>query len=573
MMASKVHLDNAFSRMCMVLDAPADLNPFFDVMAGVKEILGIALPSSWEVLDEVFGGWSAVADWALRNRERIEEDLRGYALQRTIKKTTKSGENILRPAMSGHNMIKNSVYAMLSGTHASSDHLASYALLRLQLLITRWKTLSSMDQDASDPVNIEFHVKNYESGEVSTPRLAAMESARRLADANWIALLNDLQPELPPEEFRASFRESSGSLPPELATHYANIRNYCQLKTPARSPRAKGWKRTGSYSRAYTEYTPTRVGHSFTEDDPDDVALYLGDQELIDQRGADPNDSLAHGVNPDEDTLGSGSVLLGDASGGSPPEQLAFARSRVSMIEIDKGVLPWSAIHLRSREIEGKLLSELAKASQSSTSDSDLNHIEEYALLAVMLETGRPLAQSIEIRYESSPTGNLGFIPAGSPCQSFWAWKTIEPLYRSEHDQVSEMEVTRPPYLFFPVHTVADRLLRLWNTLRLTREPQLFSRPLDQYREGIRSRLHSLDSTGRLTMIKIARLKWTIMSQINGGELAEASLVFGRPDPAVNVQLYYSLMPLKTTTRLFREATAALWGGDRRSLVQIGQNG
>ena len=226
------------------------------------------------------------------------------------------------------------------------------------------------------------------------------------------------------------------------------------------------------------------------------------------------------------------------------------------MIEIDKGVLPWSAIHLRSREIEGKLLSELAKASQSSTSDSDLNHIEEYALLAVMLETGRPLAQSIEIRYESSPTGNLGFIPAGSPCQSFWAWKTIEPLYRSEHDQVSEMEVTRPPYLFFPVHTVADRLLRLWNTLRLTREPQLFSRPLDQYREGIRSRLHSLDSTGRLTMIKIARLKWTIMSQINGGELAEASLVFGRPDPAVNVQLYYSLMPLKTTTRLFREATA-----------------
>ena len=160
------------------------------------------MPSSWEVLDEVFGGWSAVADWALRNRERIEEDLRGYALQRTIKKTTKSGENILRPAMSGHNMIKNSVYAMLSGTHASSDHLASYALLRLQLLITRWKTLSSMDQDASDPVNIEFHVKNYESGEVSTPRLAAMESARRLADANWIALLNDLQPELPPEEFQ-----------------------------------------------------------------------------------------------------------------------------------------------------------------------------------------------------------------------------------------------------------------------------------------------------------------------------------------------------------------------------------
>jgi hypothetical protein len=68
-----------------------------------------------------------------------------------------------------------------------------------------------------------------------------------------------------------------------------------------------------------------------------------------------------------------------------------------------------------------------------------------------------------------------------------------------------------------------------------------------------------LDPTGRLTLSKIARLKWSLLSQATGGDLSDASLVLGQPHPIARVPLFYSLLSVEDAGFLFEKATAALW--------------
>lgn len=69
-------------------------------------------------------------------------------------------------------------------------------------------------------------------------------------------------------------------------------------------------------------------------------------------------------------------------------------------------------IHLRPKEIERSLL-------------------DIYALIAVCLETGRPLEEAMKIRVSNAGNGSdCSFIPARDREDLFhWSWRTIEPVY------------------------------------------------------------------------------------------------------------------------------------------------
>jgi hypothetical protein len=228
-------------------------------------------------------------------------------------------------------------------------------------------------------------------------------------------------------------------------------------------------------------------------------------------------------------------------------------------LEIDKDRLPWSAIHLRPKEIGKSLLKFLALYASGRLEDK--TSLDTYALIAVCLETGRPLQEAMKIRVgNASDGGDFLFIPArNQDGLSYWSWRAIEPVYARKHRAVKELEVERVSHLRYPVHPVANHLLRKWSKCQLDRSAALFSRERKEYEERIKSCLRGRDKTGRLTLSKVRQLKWSLLSQESGGDIAAASLVLGQPHPLAHVPLFYSLLSTEEATDLFDRATLSLW--------------
>jgi hypothetical protein len=560
--------------MCTVLEAPAAITPFFTVMEGVHEVFSTVIPESWGTLPKVFGGWSALADWARENRRSLEEAIKGQGFKpdREIKIKTKSGNVIWRHPMSGHDRTLHPVYALFCGTHASSDYKRAYALIRLQLLIARWEEMRIVSEHDSDDLIMEFYLRRYEDGqdyEVRKP--IAMNRALELGDIGYVGLLKSLHPELPPEEFRQKLAEiKKDSFDSEQFTKlFKEIRAYFSLPSTKHTVRKRtaGWTRTSSFSRSTRNYTPVRVGTDLTADDPDDPNLRAGDQEIIVRILHLPDKCLSHGINPEEQTASPSGLLQGSESGsGTPPGQLGLARSRSSMIEIDKKQFVWSAAHLRNRE--NSLLDELEKTALKSnfSTVAERDNLEMCALAAVILETGRSLEDAICLRWKTAPSEEFSFIPGESGGESLWSWKTIEPEYKQDYEPPAGMEVEKAQHLAYRVHPVTDGLLRALGTSLPSSPTSIFVEAADGYRCRMNQWLKSFDIFGRLTIAKLSKVKWVLMSQINGFDSAECSLVFGRPEPDANVQLYYSLLPIPSAQDLFERATEALWS-NRRSIL------
>jgi hypothetical protein len=128
---------------------------------------------------------------------------------------------------------------------------------------------------------------------------------------------------------------------------------------------------------------------------------------------------------------------------------------------------------------------------------------------------------------------------------------------------VSGKEIVRGLHLSYPVHPVANHLLREWQRHLQGPRPELFREPLEVYEKRLKPWLRRLDSTGRLTLTKIAHLKWSLLSQVSAGDIAEASLVLGQPHPMARVPLFYSLLSVDGAACLFKKATSVLWRGAR----------
>ena len=90
-------------------------------------------------------------------------------------------------------------------------------------------------------------------------------------------------------------------------------------------------------------------------------------------------------------------------------------------------------------------------------------------------------------------------------------------------------------------------------------ELQLFVGDRQKYEQSVKRWLKDADTSSRWTIGKISRLKWSLLSQECGGDIATASLVLGLPHPLANVPLYYSLLSVTEATRLFESVTFSLW--------------
>jgi len=102
----------------------------------------------------------------------------------------------------------------------------------------------------------------------------------------------------------------------------------------------------------------------------------------------------------------------------------------------------------------------------------------------------------------ASDGGDFLFIPARNRDDiSHWSWRAIEPVYAKKHSAVKELEVERVSHLRYPVHPVANHLLRKWSVMSPRRIPGVIARELvvsagqavvDRNLGGVRGRIDGL---------------------------------------------------------------------------------
>jgi hypothetical protein len=563
--AARKAMDPAFRDMCMILKAPPFLDSLLLVARNIQYMLDI-LPAEWPT-EDIFPGWADMTTWLLKNQIALIE-LAGETLKETFRQEIVLGAPATVHPMKGVGLSQFPIYSTLCDIHELPGQRENYAMLQAQLLVARRQELEKYKDHNSDSyVDLyERHAKDGDFARHVRQPDAAARAIREISFERYGQMLAFIHPERSPGVFASCLPKPGDELPqiPFLHKGLQYIRHYCGLKT---SPRSNVTRIPGdSYGGGagvygYVEYSETRFGIEYTNGDSDDPELDQSQQELICESSVDRAVALAQDFDPGETALPGGYVL----QGGSTPGKLAAARTRVVTIEIDKQRMPWSAIHLRTKEIAGTLLAKLASTAEAARFGRvDAVELESCALMAVCLETARPLKAALSMRLDRVPEGDFLFVPSEHDEEvSQWCWSAIEPLYKAERPPVPGKEVVRSLHLCYPVHPVANRLLREWQKHLQGPRPEVFREPLGVYEKRLKPWLRRLDSTGRLTLTKIAHLKWSLLSQVSAGDIAEASLVLGQPHPMARVALFYSLLSMDGAADLFQRATSALWRGVR----------
>jgi hypothetical protein len=561
--ATQAGVGPAFQDMCMLLKAPPSLSSFILVVRNIKYMLTVQ-PNHFQFGEDRFPGWTEMTEWAWENQDALIE-LAGEELASKTQTEGKSPIDVIPHPMQGVGLTRFPIYSALCNSAKNDKHEADYARLQAQLLMARRDELKSKKVHNSQPY-IDLYERYAGKGDfaegVREPNAAA-RAVRGLSDRaheQMLAAANGT-----PEAFVKALTKLGDNLPHTFLSKrwLDDIRNYCGLLTSARP----GLTRTSrdSYGGGpgvygYVEYNDSRFGIEFTDEDEDDDELNLS-QELIFEHSLSQESAHDQDAHRGESVHEPGLVLQGNSKqkSGGTPGRIASARTNVAALEIDKDRLPWSAIHLRPKEIGKSLLKFLALYASGRLEDK--TSLDTYALIAVCLETGRPLQEAMKIRVgNTSDGGDFLFIPArNQDGLSHWSWRAIEPVYAKKHSAVKELEVERVSHLRYPVHPVANHLLRKWSKRQPDRSKPLFLRERKEYEERIKSCLRGRDKSGRLTLSKVRQLKWSLLSQESGGDIAAASLVLGLPHPLAHVSLFYSLLSTEEATDLFDRATLSLW--------------
>lgn len=547
----------AFQRLCMLLDAPSDMRCFLLVADRVRRMFGV-VPSGW-IVDEDLLGLKEVADWAIEDAAVLKQQLGG-----SIDPHQAAGQSHPMHGL----LTRHPLYSMLCNSQQIIDYRKEFLLLQLQVLTARTRELHRQKKN-NNRSYIELYELNTSNEDFAAtlrqPHHACL-AVRELSRDAAADLVRFMEPWQNPNSF-ASFLRAKENRPigPAFTHRIEHICNYCELKSHARESYARSsGERLPTATQpcyGYVEYSQSRSGIDCDHYSPDDDFFDFTKHELIIDRVGEIDAALLSDDEPNEDA--SAELLLVrllEVQHPTIPGQVFSKKASTFALDIDKECMPWSAAYLRPKEIEHTLLRALrSRANEAGTAEPD--QLEICALVAVCLETGRRLEDAILLQYAKDPQGDLTLLPpSGSGQRLRWAWKGIQPLYKTHPPYVEGKEVRRCEYIVHAVHQVANSLLRKWIFTTAEAGPLLFNGSLPEYRKRIKDWLGSLDSTGRLTATRVTSLKWSLLSQLMGGGYAEVSLVLGLPHPRSRVPLFYALLDVADARRLFATATASLWG-------------
>jgi hypothetical protein len=549
-MAREKGVEEDFRWLCALLEAPFDLCCLLLVAGNLKNAIDL-VPENW-ALTEDFGPLRRAADWAVANSSKL----------RTVIAEDKS------PSVKSYPL-----YAMMCHTCQVREYLGIYQLLQLQVLSARARELAKEFKSNRRP-----YIDKYESFKPNTKNNRIEGKLRFPYHVGWavrmlrtesgVSLVDFLEPQRIPPTFAAGVRkkiDEQGGIPAgeHFSVWASTIMNFCAVKSSSRkfSPRKAREKHSASsgVSFGYIEYSPTLSGMYLGPFDPDDRNLNEPQQEVQMVRPGPADQSKDEDEDEHRDESAIPGIIATHPSAdqrGVRPGEMARVRASVARIGIDRESLPWSASQLRVAEISSTLLSEL----KNITSRSIAEH-ETATLIAVCLETGRPLEQVLNLPYGKDPNGSFSVLyRPGTDRPLQWCWRGIRPEYKQERPFVDNKEASLADFIVNPISNTTEMLVTGMIGLRKKGDKALFTDSDDRYRGRIHSWLKSLDPTGRVTMAKLSKLQWSILLQLTGNDYTDVSMVLGYPHPRARVPLYYSLMTVADAQRQFAAATRVLWG-------------
>jgi hypothetical protein len=561
-------LEDDFRWFCTLLEAPSDLRWLSLVADNLNKAIS-AVPNDW-AQSEDFDSLKVTAAWVKSNKKALA--------------TLIADENDSIPGDCDGEPMKGywesfPIYSMMCQSQEDCAYQGVYRLLQLQLLSAREREVNKFFAN-----NLPSYVESYErfrfvsgnvriSGELKLPGPVATH-VRLLQFRDAGKLLDFMQPQLVPTRFGEELRKriySDVRVPAgRQFTHRAkSIAAYCHGRYSAcefshRKPRNASSAKA-DFSFGYYDYSPTLAGMFLDGSDPDDRELNAPEQE-VQLFGATDADNAAEADEPPEERALLATIATDGAPNGNgvSPGQMARARANIVRLEIDRDILPWSAGQLRPAEIAPTLLSELRKLSLVTAfpNTQSLQDLETAALIAICLETGRPLEQVFNIRFGDDPKGDFAVIYRRKSDETLlWCWTAIEPVLKKPRPFVDGKEASRAQFITNPLSSTTNYLLTaLIRSARKNESHALFTNSEGHYRERVRAWLKAIDPTERLTIAKISKMQWSILAQLTGNDYVEASITLGIHHPRAKVALYYALMTVVDARRLFACSCRVLWG-------------
>jgi hypothetical protein len=552
----EVGLDGAFLRFVALTEAPPDLNSVLLVAANLDKAFKTS--SDYWQASEAFCQWPELVTFLLTQTEVIREQV-GPQID-PVKRSRKSG-TILHP-IHGKGLERHALYAMLCNVHELEDLRGMYAALQLQILHARWAELTKV-AELKQSSSIQRH-NDQPSGEESVrqvrlPYRVAL-SVRSLSNSAFSELLEFLNPNRPPEEFSMHYAVDHVPVGRGFVRHFLRIRNYCERRTTARPGLSRGrgsQYRVRNEATDYIEYANWRVGVPIPSAGNDED-IEVNQEEIIEKSTTDV-DALSLGLDPLEVT-GAQMIVLSDVPGAkSDQEALQIARARTRLFEIDRRLFPWNSQALRVDEIREPILPELVRASMDDS--VSLDDLTAATAVGICIETGRHLDDALRLEIERLPKSQFAFEPAKQAGEcAHWNWSPIGPLYKTELSVPPEMEMPRATYLRYRSSTLVTSLIDQYRSRTGVGFGRLFCKSLDYCKGAVKNWLLARDPQFRITINRLTQLRWGILHELTGGELASTCLVLGLPHPQARVELFYALLSAIETRELFEQSGKALWG-------------
>ena len=575
--AARAGVEQGIRAICMLLDAPPGLIAFRLMAERIHEMLKV-LPAVGEDVDR-FAGWAEAADWFLQLTTKFNpmtEANLSYLPERAASGRTRVHEHPMR-------LIGLERYPLYSAMFNQTEgQKRAFLQLKAQVLIARYDELMKLDGNLDSwlqryeefPKDIDFARSHKVRATHSVGRALRNLSRKRIEPVLAYVPSNE-GPEIFVQQLWTLLHDQKAAskqlIDDDARGYLFNARPYLevvQTYCSRLSAAQLGKTRTpttsyggGSSIEGYVLYNSGRLGIVRSHIDPEDGEAEEGHREQISDF-----DSSARKSPSDEFELGEGAagltlLLQSDAKGnGIPPGKQASSRTLVSALEIEPAFLPWSLVHLRPLEVQ-RLVQQMASTLKKDVRISE-DEKELLALTAVCMDTGRAVKEAVQLKVGADGSvGELFYLPERGERKAQWQWPAIGPNYTTKRKPEDD-EVERVDRLCFPVPPLVEALIEERLRGRNRVDETVFPGDPLEYERRIKRKIIGVGS--RWTLHKLSRLKWSLLVQVSGGDLAAASLVLGKHHRLACVPLFYSLLSVDRATELYQQATDALWGGAPR---------
>lgn len=534
------------------------------------------------------------------NWDRLAELIRqhGSALKRALphvepeQLSIKNRDGLQNP-MYGY-IAEHPLYAMLCATHQPNLYLTAqknedlrhqFGSLQLQVLYARWREASKRAQIKG--LTVEAVLRAPRPQRLMRDAESLGRAVRDLS-LGFEGLLENLEPLRSPEGFLKRLKAWTPEDSREREIFDVIFNHVARSHDPRFGGRRQSWPRKSPRAAypEYVEYGSWRIGIQLEHEEEEgfasqsifDIALPPDgtdqtadtDEEITDKE-QDQYDSALDaarklGIHPAElgRSPGNRSVVEGARSRVQATE---VARAKGRSLEIDRRLMPWSSDQLSLSDVQRTIIPTLLEASADPGLSAE--DLAAATLVAISLDSARQLRDAVDVTVGRKQRSAFNFEPPRKSAQQVgvWAWDPVGPDYRSKFEAPEDKQMKRAEKLRYTTSSLVTALVGRYRENRNIKSGKLF-RPGRRESGEDETDFVALavawmkrqSGWENVTPARIARVRWQILHQLTGGELASACLTLGIRAHQASVELHYAVLELTEARDLFAASSQILWG-------------